>query len=126
MNIQIGKVTPPSDGSTAVRAGPSSGSNVATAAAPPPRAAIPAAQTTATAQALNIDAARQVASQINDFLKSSAAEMQFSVDSESDRVVVRIIDTATNQVIRQMPSEEMLAISRSLDKLTGLLVQQKA
>ena len=47
------------------------------------------------------------------------------VDSESDRVVVRIVDTQTKQTIRQIPSEEMLAISKSLDQLTGLLIQQK-
>ena len=32
----------------------------------------------------------------------------------------------TNEVIRQIPSEEMLEIAKALDRLQGLLVKQKA
>jgi len=127
MNIQTGKALPPSDGSTAARSAPLSGTHTtAESAAAPPQSATPPANTTGATQPPAVDAARQIARQINDFLKSSASEVQFTVDGESDRVVVRIVDTQTNKVIRQMPSEEMLAVSKSLDKLTGLLIQQKA
>jgi flagellar protein FlaG len=68
----------------------------------------------------------QAATQINEFLKSSAASVEFTVEGASDRVIVRVIDSATRHVIRQMPSEEAIAISRSLDRMTGLLVEQKA
>ena len=126
MNIQTDKGPLPSDGSTAARADPSSGSIAGrqTAAKPPP-AAYPATQPAGTPQPSKIDAARQVARQINEFLSSSSSDVQFSVDSESDQVVVRVVDSQTKQVIRQMPSEEMLAISKSLDRMSGLLIQQK-
>ena len=75
---------------------------------------------------MSAEALRQVAQEVNDFLKSSQSNLQFVVDDESKKVVVRIVDSETKQVIRQMPSEEMLAISHSLDKLAGLLIQQKA
>jgi flagellar protein FlaG len=39
---------------------------------------------------------------------------------------VRVVDTVTGEVIRQVPSEELLAISRSIDKLQGLLLRQEA
>ena len=128
MNIQIGKVPPPSDGATATRATPLSGSHTSdgtdnAVAAPhtaPPKAQPPAAQST------SIESAKQVARQINDFLRSASSDVQFEVDNESSEVVVRVVDSQTKQVIRQMPSEEMIAISKSLDKMTGLLVQQKA
>jgi len=120
MNIQIGKLSPPSEGSTAVRTSPPSGSNAAAApAVPPPKAAAPQVQ------AASIETTKQVARQINDFLRSSASNVQFTVDDESSQVVVRIVDTQTKQLIRQIPSEEMLAISKSLDQLTGLLIKQK-
>ena len=38
----------------------------------------------------------------------------------------RIVDSATKELIRQIPSEEMLAISESLDKMIGFLIAQKA
>ena len=126
MNIQTGKVSPPSDGSTTARSAPLSGTNTnAAPAAAPHRAETPASPTISTTQPQDINATRQIANQINEFLKSSGSEVQFTVDSESNRVVVRIIDGETKEVIRQVPSEEMLAISNSLDRMTGLLIQQK-
>jgi flagellar protein FlaG len=41
-------------------------------------------------------------------------------------MVVKVVDTETDQVIRQIPSEEMLAIARNIDRLQGLLVKQEA
>ncbi len=52
--------------------------------------------------------------------------LAFSVDDSSGRTVVRITDQETGETIRQIPSEEMLEIARSLDKFQGMLVQQKA
>ena len=52
--------------------------------------------------------------------------LQFSIDQDSGRTVVRVVDTDTGDTIRQIPSEEMLNISKALDKLQGLLLQQKA
>ena len=72
------------------------------------------------------EAAQQAARRINEFLKSSSASVEFTVDGQSNRVIVRVVDSATGQLIRQMPSEEMLAISHALDRVTGLLLEQKA
>lgn len=52
--------------------------------------------------------------------------MDFSIDSASGKTVVRITERTTGELIRQIPSEEMLDIARSLDKLQGVLVKQKA
>ncbi|MDD2914127.1 MAG: flagellar protein FlaG [Gallionella sp.] len=37
-----------------------------------------------------------------------------------------MIDTQTNEVIRQLPSKEMVAIAQALDKFQGLLIKIKA
>ena len=39
---------------------------------------------------------------------------------------VLLIDTDTQDVLRQFPSKEALAISHELDKLQGLLIRDKA
>ena len=70
--------------------------------------------------------AAQAAKEINDFLKSSSAGIEFQVDNQSERVIVRVVDTETKQLIRQVPTEEMVAISHALDRMTGLLLAQKA
>jgi len=54
----------------------------------------------------------------------AGGSVQFSIDG--DRTIVKVIDKETNQVIRQIPSEEAIAISESLDKLQGMLINSKA
>lgn len=63
---------------------------------------------------------------INQFLKPVASSIQFSVDEESGRTLVKVIDTDTNTVLRQFPSKETLAMSSELSKLQGLLLREKA
>ena len=52
--------------------------------------------------------------------------LEFSVDKDTKQYVVKIIDSETKEVIRQMPSEEMIAIAKALDTLKGLFVKQQA
>ena|SRR5690242_13224061 len=63
---------------------------------------------------------------INRKLQESDQQLRFAVDHDSGKMVVRVVDTATDQVIRQIPSDVALAISQSLEKLQGLLVRQQA
>lgn len=47
-------------------------------------------------------------------LASHNQSVNISVDDVTKRIVVKIVDNETNKVVRQLPSEEMLRISRSL------------
>ena len=63
---------------------------------------------------------------VNEFVKPFNNALNFSVDQESKTTVVKVIDQSTKEVIRQIPSEEMLALAKALDTMKGLLIQQKA
>ena len=52
--------------------------------------------------------------------------LAFSVDDSSGRTIVRITDAQTGETIRQIPSQEMLDIARSIDKMQGMLLKSKA
>lgn len=122
--MKIGTVAPSAAGSNAAPAKHLPGASAATAAGSPPSAPVhPVAQPQPPASA---EATQHAAARINEFLKSSAANVEFTVDASSDQVIVRVVDTETRQLIRQMPTEETLAISRALDRLSGLLMAQKA
>jgi flagellar protein FlaG len=62
----------------------------------------------------------------NEFIKPFNGNLQFSIDKDTGTTVVKVIDIATKEVIKQFPSEEMLSLAKGLDQLTGLLVKQKA
>lgn len=52
--------------------------------------------------------------------------LEFSVDTETDCTMVKVVDTATKKVLRQFPSEEMLQLAQAIDNMHGLLLRQKA
>lgn len=63
---------------------------------------------------------------INDAMLSSSQGLEFSIDDDTKGIVVKVIDVNTREVVRQMPSEEALAIAKSIDKMQGLLIRQTA
>lgn len=66
---------------------------------------------------------KEAVGKIQDFVSMSNNQIQFSVDSDSGTPVVKIVDASNDKVIRQIPSEEALAIAKALDKLQGLLLK---
>ena len=63
---------------------------------------------------------------VREFVKPINSNIEFSVNDDTGQLVVKIIDRATKEVIRQMPSEEMLSIAKTLDGIKGLFVTQTA
>jgi len=61
---------------------------------------------------------------INESLKVLSTSLRFEVDGPSGRTLVKVIDGDSGEVLRQIPSEAAIQIARSLDKLTGRLVNQ--
>ena len=52
--------------------------------------------------------------------------LEFTIDPDTSAVVVRLIDRQDNRVLRQVPSPEMLAIAKALDRMQGMLLQSRA
>jgi flagellar protein FlaG len=65
--------------------------------------------------------------------------LSFTVDDESGKTVVKVIDRDTDEVIRQIPSEELLRVAEAIAAIsdqraagadipagTGLLIQERA
>ena len=59
-------------------------------------------------------------------LATQASSLEFSVNKDDGRTIVRVVDRDTQKLIRQMPSEEAIAISRSIDRMQGFLLKMKA
>jgi flagellar protein FlaG len=59
-------------------------------------------------------------------MPAAAQSLEFSIDEDSKETIVKIVDQNTKEVVRQIPSVEALSIAKSLDKMMGLLINQKA
>ena len=66
--------------------------------------------------------------QIADYVQNISRELQFSLDDDSGRTVLKVLDSESQELVRQIPSEEMLVLARKIRQLTpevakGLLLQ---
>jgi len=82
----------------------------------------------------NVDATSQpsrevvakAAADIQQFVQSMGRNLSFSVDESTGYHVVRVVNPSTGELVRQLPSEELLKISRDFQRLNNVLVSQKA
>lgn len=68
----------------------------------------------------------QAVSSIQNFVQSIRRDLNFSLDDSSGRVVVKVTDSASGEVIRQLPSEEALRLAESLEGVRSLLFKAEA
>jgi uncharacterized FlaG/YvyC family protein len=52
--------------------------------------------------------------------------LQFSVDEVSGRTIIKVLDKETDEVIRQIPPAEIIAIARRIEDAVGLFVEDEA
>jgi flagellar protein FlaG len=79
---------------------------------------------------LSTEELQQVVEKLNEHVQQIHRDLQFSVDDSSGRTVVRVVNSETEEVVRQIPSEEVLRISRNLkdqtENVSGLLFETSA
>ena len=68
----------------------------------------------------------KAAQQIQSFVQSMGRNLNFSIDSTTGYHIVRVTNPETGEMIRQLPSEELLRIAQSFEQLNAALVNQKA
>jgi len=68
----------------------------------------------------------KAAADIQQFVQSMGRNLSFSVDETTGYHVVRVVNPNTGELIRQLPSEELLKIARDFQRLNNVLVSQKA
>jgi flagellar protein FlaG len=66
-------------------------------------------------------------SELNDYVQNMKRSLQFSVDDDTGRTIIKVIDPESKEVIRQIPREEILTIARMLREETrGALLEEHA
>ena len=63
---------------------------------------------------------------IQDFVQTVRRSLNFSLEEGSGRVVVKVTDAGSGDVIRQIPSEEALQLAENLSEVRSLLFKAKA
>ena len=68
----------------------------------------------------------KAAEQLQSFVQSMGRNLNFSVDPTTGFHVVTVVNPETNEVVRQLPSKELLAIAQTMATLHNGLVSQRA
>jgi flagellar protein FlaG len=118
MSIRIANSTIDSPSGSILPAAPSG--NVTASAAAPPKAA------SAPAKPPSQEQVQAAIREIQASIKNTASDLRFSVDKETGKTVVSIIDQASGETIRQVPNEEMLDIAKAVGRMQGLFINSKA
>ncbi len=64
----------------------------------------------------------QAVAQLNDYIQSVQRDLKFTLDEESGRSVITVIDSQSNKVIRQIPEEVTLSLAQKLNNEEPLLL----
>lgn len=70
--------------------------------------------------------AEEVVTGLNELVQDLHRELQFSVDEESGETIIKVIDRETDEVVRQIPSEEVVRLRRRLQEAAGVIFQDSA
>jgi len=71
-------------------------------------------------------AAEKAMLDIEHFISSQARSVRISKDSASGHMVVQLVDPTSGEVIRTLPSEELLRLARTFETLGNVMVNQRA
>ena len=67
----------------------------------------------------------ETVSEIGNFVQNIQRNLQFTVDDNSGETIIRVTDRETDDVIRQIPSEEVLKLQQYIKDAAGILFKAK-
>lgn len=68
---------------------------------------------------------QEVVKKGNDILKGSNTQLKFSIHEQTHQILVKLIDTDTNEVIKEIPPEKMVNLVYNLCEQMGIFVDKK-
>lgn len=77
----------------------------------------------------SLDIVKKAVVEGNSLLQVVNRNLQFTVDETTKELVVKVVDSESGELVRQIPSEEMLAFLQRMQELEGqqgLMIQDRA
>ncbi|MBW0146809.1 flagellar protein FlaG [Marinobacter arenosus] len=109
-------VSPRADGRNVSAQEASSSGATSAAVAPTPSSQVAQAQAQESRRVIDRDDVGRAVSQLNDFVQNVQRDLQFEVDQELGKTIVRVVDQETQKVIRQIPDEVALRLAENLQQ----------
>lgn len=86
------------------------------------------------AQKVDIAELKNVVETINQFISNSQRSLSFTLETDLKQTIIKVVNTATDEVVRQIPSEEAIALAKALKSSSeayvlneqGLIIEAEA
>jgi flagellar protein FlaG len=63
---------------------------------------------------------------LNEAVKLYKGDLQFTVDEDTQLQVVKVVDRGSKELIRQIPSPEVVRIAKAIDEFSSLFIRDQA
>jgi len=73
----------------------------------------------------SLEALQEKVSQLNEHMQSLNRSLQFSIDETSGDTVVKVIDAETKELVRQIPSQDVIDARNAVAEYRGILLETK-
>jgi len=73
-----------------------------------------------------VERLERATAQLNEFMRQGQRSLNFSVDQQSNEVIVRVVDKTTGDLVRQIPTPEALKIAEHIEGVVGVLFNRQA
>ena len=73
---------------------------------------------------LSLEKLQDAVEKMNELMQGGKRSLNFSVDDSTDKVVIKVMDLDTEEIVRQIPSEETLKFAEHLEGMVGLIFDQ--
>ena len=67
---------------------------------------------------------REAIKRLNEMMRESSRDLNFSMDEATDRVVITVKNASTGEVVRQIPDATLLRVAHNIENLKGVLHNQ--
>ncbi|WP_432357598.1 flagellar protein FlaG [Sporosarcina sp. UB5] len=74
---------------------------------------------------LSVEKARQMTDSMNKFLESMNTQLRFKMHDELKEYYVTIVDSKTDEVVREIPSKKLMDVYAAMKEFVGLLIDRK-
>jgi flagellar protein FlaG len=68
----------------------------------------------------------QAAARVKDVFRGTTSRLEIEIDPDLHKAVIKVFNGESGEIIRQIPSQELLDLAKYLDDPKGLLIRERA
>ena len=77
-------------------------------------------------KSFSVDRIREMIRELEEALPAASNSLTFRVDEVLDRPIITVVDQKSGEIVRTLPSDEVLRVAHNIEKMRGILFDKPA